>query len=131
MSAIRYPREADGGNGQIRTAGLPLRRRPLYPAELRPHARSLHCSLPAAQAFLPDVCAIMHAVEMDFAAAAIGIVNGGPQRVAACRDAQHAPAAGHQVSLLPDLVPAWNTVAPAASASAMPVMTSPVRGVSG
>jgi predicted esterase len=27
-----------GGNGQIRTAGLPLRRRPLYPTELRPHS---------------------------------------------------------------------------------------------
>ncbi len=26
-----------GRDGQIRTADLPLRRRPLYPSELRPH----------------------------------------------------------------------------------------------
>ncbi len=33
-----------GGNGQIRTADLPLRRRTLYPAELRPHI-FIQCSV--------------------------------------------------------------------------------------
>jgi hypothetical protein len=34
---MAYEEAISGGNGQIRTADLPLRRRTLYPAELRPH----------------------------------------------------------------------------------------------
>jgi hypothetical protein len=37
----RTDMEVDGRDGQIRTAGLPLRRRPLYPTELRPRALPL------------------------------------------------------------------------------------------
>src|SRR5271154_1715296 len=60
-------------DGQIRTAALSLRRRPLYPSELRPHTRS-DCSkalpprglLPAFQAFMRDVMAVMHSNEVNF-----------------------------------------------------------------
>ena len=33
---ILFSHEGGGGDGQIRTADLSLRRRPLYPSELRP-----------------------------------------------------------------------------------------------
>ena len=63
-----------GRNGQIRTAGLPLRRRPLYPSELRPHFAS---SLPAFQAFLADVAAVLHPFEVNFGNFGIGGGYGG------------------------------------------------------
>ena len=51
-----------GRDGQIRTADLPLRRRTLYPAELRPHVsltlqpQAVFVSrAPALQALAPDV----------------------------------------------------------------------------
>jgi hypothetical protein len=71
-----------GGNGQIRTADLPLRRRPLYPTELRPRSQANAyeltvanpgpLDLPAPQALLRDVAAILHAVEVDQACRAVG-----------------------------------------------------------
>jgi hypothetical protein len=54
----------DGRDGQIRTADLSLRRRPLYPSELRPRVYP-HTILPALQPFPSDVRAIVHAFEMN------------------------------------------------------------------
>src|SRR5580658_9491473 len=47
--SIPQPREraqTNGRDGQIRTADLSLRRRPLYPSELRPHFRTTSDSKP-------------------------------------------------------------------------------------
>lgn len=70
-----------GRDGQIRTADLPLRRRPLYPSELRPrlicsNAGASFRSLPALQAFLADVLSVLHAIEMNFLNGCVGVVYG-------------------------------------------------------
>src|SRR5579859_245001 len=53
-----------GRDGQIRTADLSLRRRPLYPSELRP--RGGHNSiLPAPQPLLSDIAPVLHAIEVN------------------------------------------------------------------
>ena len=64
-----------GRDGQIRTADLPLRRRPLYPSELRP--RRHNCtSLPPFQTFVCDVSPVMHAIEVYFCDGCVGVLNG-------------------------------------------------------
>ena len=63
-----------GGNGQIRTAGLPLRRRPLYPSELRPQLESI---LPALQAFSTNIFAELHSVDVAFVGGGVTLVATG------------------------------------------------------
>src|SRR5580700_10826775 len=75
-----------GRHGQIRTADLSLRRRPLYPSELR--ARNLF--IVALQAFSADIRAIVHAVEMDEARGSISTVDGRGQVGSGGSDTEHA-----------------------------------------
>lgn len=77
--------KGSGRNGQIRTADLPLRRRPLYPSELRPH---LLFSLPTLEAFLADIVAELFAIEMNASHVVIGVGDGFGQRWAEGRYAQ-------------------------------------------
>ena len=103
---------AFGRDGQIRTAGLPLRRRLLYPSELRPlegseteprpfgsgWANFLQLlmlplrTLPAPQPLLPDVLAEMHSPKADLFYSGIGILDRRRQGLAARRYAKHAAA---------------------------------------
>ena len=69
--ALHIPNKVSGGPEQIRTADLSLRRRPLYPTELRARSRSIV----AFQAPFADVFSVVHAVKMD-------LVHG---RVSRCR----------------------------------------------
>ena len=78
-----------GRDGQIRTADLSLRRRPLYPSELRPRPV---CSLPAGQAFYADVAAELHAVGMNALDGSIGVRNCSIQGGCFRSDAEHATA---------------------------------------
>src|SRR5258706_10511616 len=67
--------------------------------------RSIHLSyvptishttiLPALQALLPDVLAVMHPIEVDFLHLLISVVDRRRQRWAACGDAQHTAARCH------------------------------------
>src|SRR5450755_1425433 len=75
------PKPAGSGrDGQIRTADLSLRRRPLYPSELRPRTRS-DCSKalvprglgPARQTLAGDVFAVMHSSEVDLSDGCVGV----------------------------------------------------------
>ena len=59
------------GHGQIRTADLPLRRRLLYPSELRAHIRSIVPS----EAFSSNILTIVETLEGDMAGSAICAVN--------------------------------------------------------
>src|SRR6266850_7107012 len=56
---VRTERKA-GRDGQIRTADLSLRRRPLYPSELRPHTNVL---IVAFQALRSNIATVVHVVE--------------------------------------------------------------------
>ncbi len=56
-------RKLGGGHEQIRTADLPLRRRLLYPSELRARAKGTFIVVP--QAFLANVAPEVHAFETD------------------------------------------------------------------
>src|ERR1700723_2341584 len=68
-------RKFSGRDGRIRTADLSLRRRPLYPSELRP--RCFDCiSPPALEALVADVAAVVHAVEMDVADRLVSVGDG-------------------------------------------------------
>src|SRR5712671_6411511 len=62
----------NGRDGQIRTADLSLRRRPLYPSELRPRT---DVPIVPFQTLRSNILAIMHAGELNPAGRIIGIVD--------------------------------------------------------
>ncbi len=79
-----------GGNGQIRTADLSLRRRPLYPTELRPHTvyivtwkqflsrglfRARTAGLAASKPLVSDIGSVVHSVEVNLVHAMVGTLN--------------------------------------------------------
>src|SRR5579884_423321 len=81
-----------GGHGQIRTADLSLRRRPLYPTELRARPRFTVSS----QTTRADVAPVMHPRKMDLMHSGIGAVDALLQIGARRRNAQDAPAGREQ-----------------------------------
>ena len=87
-----------GRDGQIRTADLSLRRRPLYPSELRPRTeQSFDCSrTPAFQAFLRDVAAVVHSVEVDLLDGRVGVGGRRGEIGAGSGHAEHAAAGGFE-----------------------------------
>ena len=116
---MRLRSEKSGRDGQIRTADLSLRRRPLYPSELRPHSSRLYldaASVPLLQAFAPDV-----ACGSASRRSGCGARLRRPRR---WRRAGRRPEAVTPSTRPPEVssrpcsmrVPAWNTVAPMASA---------------
>ena len=75
----------------------PLRRRPLYPTELRPRGvdgRFQFNNLPAAEAFGADVAAVVHAVEVDGGEGGVGVGDGGGEIGTGGGDAEDAAAGG-------------------------------------
>ena len=89
-SPVLFTFQMSGRDGQIRTADLSLRRRPLYPSELRPRAATT--ILPTLEAFLPDVTAIVHAGEVNFLRFFIRVPDRLFKRGASRGNAQHAAA---------------------------------------
>ena len=79
-----------GRHGQIRTADLSLRRRPLYPSELR--ARNTY--IVPSESFATNVGAVMHALEMNLLHRRIGAVDGGSKVRPGLGDAEDAAARG-------------------------------------
>src|SRR5580700_4171471 len=73
-----------GRHGQIRTADLSLRRRPLYPSELRAHSVPI-VPFDAAAA---NVVAVVHAVEVNLFHGGVGVANCLAQVAAARSDSQ-------------------------------------------
>jgi hypothetical protein len=82
-----------GRNGQIRTADLPLRRRPLYPAELRPHFVCVSHSILNGQGHyvLPDIRSELHAVEMHLLHPAVRRANCRLKILSCGRHTEHTP----------------------------------------
>jgi hypothetical protein len=76
-----------GGPGQIRTADLSLRRRPLYPTELR--ARSV--SIVSSQAPVSDVFPVMHPVKSNLLDPCVRSFHAGCEIRPGSRDSKHAP----------------------------------------
>src|SRR5947209_6769528 len=86
------PMAASGRNGQIRTADLPLRRRPLYPAELRPHSGWSHSILNAGgDEPLAYVGPELHSFKPNMAHSSIGSSNGFFQTTARGCYAEYSP----------------------------------------
>src|SRR5580658_1761062 len=75
-----------GRHGQIRTADLSLRRRPLYPSELR----ARNTLIVALQASAPDIRAVVHAIEPDQVRGGVRAVDGSREVRAGGGDAEHA-----------------------------------------
>src|SRR5579862_4297595 len=95
--------ERIGRDGQIRTADLSLRRRPLYPSELRPRTRS-DCSKaslprglgPTPQPLMRNIAAVMHSVEVNLFDRRVGVANGGDQIGSRSGHAEDASAGGFE-----------------------------------
>jgi hypothetical protein len=64
LSGLKYRQllKRSGRDGQIRTADLSLRRRPLYPSELRPRTNFL---IVASEALGSNIAPVMHVVKVD------------------------------------------------------------------
>src|SRR5260370_25937883 len=77
-----------GRDGQIRTADLSLRRRPLYPSELRPHTNFI---IVASEALCANVAPVMHPRKVNGADAGISVIDRLGKVAAGCGNAQHAP----------------------------------------
>src|SRR5437899_3011312 len=73
-----------GRDGRIRTADLSLRRRPLYPSELRPRI-----TIVASKGLAANIAAVVHAVEMDQAGGGIRFRDGVGQVMSAGGHAEH------------------------------------------
>src|SRR5947209_11417271 len=87
------PMAASGRNGQIRTADLPLRRRPLYPAELRPHVDwSLSILNISSHQLFTDVGPELHPVKSDVRHAFVCLSGGCGDALAGRGHAEHASA---------------------------------------
>src|SRR6185369_608000 len=95
-----YPQfNGNGRDGQIRTADLSLRRRPLYPSELRPRTRS-DCSKalvprglrPSFETLAGDVFAVMHSREIDLFDGCVGVADGAGKIWAGSSNAEDAAA---------------------------------------
>ena len=81
-----------GGHEQIRTADLSLRRRPLYPTELRAHT----CFIVSFESAIANIFAIMHAFEVNECDCGIGTVDALFEVGTAGSDAEDAAARGQE-----------------------------------
>src|SRR4030088_1660875 len=83
-----------GRDGQIRTADLSLRRRPLYPSELRPRTNFIVTSEP----LRANIAPVMHALEVDHLTPGIRALNRFSQIDAGGSYAEHAAPRGLQAA---------------------------------